>query len=182
MKSLVVIINGKPRSGKDKFVELCSKYTTVKNVSSIDLVREAFRIMNYIKKDDELAKNEVTRRAMSMMKTMSVELSEAPFRYCRDEIIRFVEKHTGIIFVHVREAKEIDKLVEFINSYKENHPDVPFDSLKLCIESENSEDVDNPSDLDVENTKYDLVIKNPGTEAPFEEIAQAFVEEQMSSF
>ena len=54
MKSLVVIINGKPMSGKDKFVELCGNYATVKNVSSIDLVKEAFRIMCYIKKSDEI--------------------------------------------------------------------------------------------------------------------------------
>ena len=182
MKSLVVIINGKPQTGKDKFVELCSKYATVKNVSSIDLVKEAFRIMCYIKKTDEIAKNDVTRRLLSMMKTMSIELNDAPFHYCRDEVVRFLEKHTGVIFVHIREAAEIKKLKEFVESYKENHSDLDFDIITLKIEADNAVNVDNPSDNDVDNYEYDLTLKNPGTEEAFDAMAKTFIEETLSSF
>lgn len=182
MKSLVVIINGKPKSGKDKFVDLCTKYATTKNVSSIDLVKEAFKIMCYIKKSDEIAKNDVTRRLMSMMKTMSIELNDAPFRYCRDEVVRFLEKHTGVVFVHIREAAEITKMKEFVDSYKANHENLNFDLITLKIESENSEDADNPSDNDVDNYTYDLTLKNPGTEEAFDAMAKTFIEEMLTSF
>lgn len=182
MKSLVVIINGKPMSGKDKFVELCGNYATVKNVSSIDLVKEAFRIMCYIKKSDEISKNDVTRRLMSMMKTMSIELNDAPFHYCRDEVVRFLEKHTGIIFVHIREAAEIAKLKEFVESYKENHSELNFDLMTLKIEYDQSVEADNPSDNDVDNYEYDMTLKNPGTEEAFDAMAKTFVEGTLSSF
>ncbi len=40
MKKEIIIINGTGGSGKDTFVELCSKYKKVKNTSSIDKVKK----------------------------------------------------------------------------------------------------------------------------------------------
>ena len=45
MEKRIVIINGSGGVGKDTFVELCGKFVEVKNISSVDKVKEAARIL-----------------------------------------------------------------------------------------------------------------------------------------
>ena len=45
MKKRVVIINGGGGSGKDTFVEFCAKHAKVINISSVDKVKEAAKIL-----------------------------------------------------------------------------------------------------------------------------------------
>ena len=45
MDKQVIIINGTGGSGKDTFVEYCSEFAKVTNISSVDKVKEAAKIL-----------------------------------------------------------------------------------------------------------------------------------------
>ena len=45
MDKKVIIINGTGGSGKDTFVEFCSEFKNVMNISSVDKVKEAASIL-----------------------------------------------------------------------------------------------------------------------------------------
>ena len=45
MEKRIIIINGSGGVGKDTFVEYCSEFTNVKNISSVDKVKEAAKIL-----------------------------------------------------------------------------------------------------------------------------------------
>ena len=45
MSKEIVIINGSGGVGKDAFVEFCNEFTCVKNISSVDKVKEAAKIL-----------------------------------------------------------------------------------------------------------------------------------------
>jgi len=47
MKKQIVVINGTGGSGKDTFVEFCSKYGKVMNFSSVDKVKEVARVIGW---------------------------------------------------------------------------------------------------------------------------------------
>jgi len=56
MQKQIIIINGTGGSGKDTFVEFCSEFTKVTNISSVDKVKEAAKILtdtygSYLKAD-----------------------------------------------------------------------------------------------------------------------------------
>ena len=45
MNKQVIIINGTGGSGKDTFVRFCSEFAKVTNISSVDKVKEAAKIL-----------------------------------------------------------------------------------------------------------------------------------------
>ena len=45
MSKEIVIINGSGGVGKDAFVEFCNEFTCVKNISSVDKVKEAAKVL-----------------------------------------------------------------------------------------------------------------------------------------
>ncbi len=47
MEKQIIIINGTGGSGKDTFVEFCSKYGSIMNFSSIDKVKEIATLIGW---------------------------------------------------------------------------------------------------------------------------------------
>ena len=45
MDKKIVVINGSGGVGKDTFVEFCSEFAKVKNISSVDKVKEAAKVL-----------------------------------------------------------------------------------------------------------------------------------------
>lgn len=110
-KQLVLAINGMARSGKDSFAEFSIEQLTSmenfsdvsgSNISSVDKVKELFTLMGWNgEKDDK------SRKGLSDLKDLWTEYNDGPFR----EILKYVmDSPSSIIFVHIREPKEIDKL------------------------------------------------------------------------
>ena len=57
MDKKIIIINGTGGSGKDTFVEFCSKYANVFNFSSIDKVKEIAKIIGWTGSKSEKDRN-----------------------------------------------------------------------------------------------------------------------------
>lgn len=74
MEKQIVIINGTGGSGKDTFVQFCSKYNKVMNFSSIDKVKEIARLIGWDGK-----KTEKDRKFLSDLKKLTTEYNDMAF-------------------------------------------------------------------------------------------------------
>lgn len=108
---LVVIINGKGGSGKDTMVEEALKEIDGVNVSSITPIKEIARLGGYAgSKDDK------DRKFLSDLKALFTEYNELPTRYLLGEYKKFVSNSClDVCFMHIREPKEIEKMVNALN-------------------------------------------------------------------
>ena len=162
MKKSIVVINGSGGVGKDTFVEFCNEFVNVKNISSVDKVKEAAKIL--VNWNGE--KDEKSRKLLSDLKKLSVEYNDYPTKYIEEQ---YDKLNDGIMFVHMREKEEIKKIKELLNA------------KTLLITSSRVEKIlTNYSDANVEDYNYDYNIKNDGTLEELRENAKKFVEELIS--
>lgn len=157
----VVVINGFPRSGKDTFVRLASKYALVMNYSSVDFVKEVARFAGW-----NGEKNLHTRKFLSDLKDLLTFLDDIPFKKIEERMRAFYNMgEQEILFIHIREPKEIEKLVKC-------YPDV----ITLLIKRPDSEhEFSNHADAMVEEYPYDFVVVNNSSLDFFESKAKEFV-------
>lgn len=167
MKKKVIIINGTGGSGKDTFVEFCAEHIGVKNVSSVDKIKEAALILGWDGKKDE-----ESRKFLSDLKKLAVEYKDCVFRYITDMYNEFMnDRENNIMFVHIREPEEIDKVK------------AEFDAITLLITNTNIEDItSNESDRRVYEYKYNFVIDNSGSLQDLAEEAFSFVNKMRLMF
>ena len=148
-KPMVIIINGKPRSGKDKFCEYAAEYMgdiLVENISSIDVVKHFAYMFGW-----DGSKTPENRKMLSDFKDFLSRYFNLPFKYITDNIK--LDRKSKFIFVHVREPDEIKKLRKWCldNSYE---------CITLFIKRNNNEDISNHADQNVGNYIYDLYVSN----------------------
>lgn len=158
----VIIINGVGGSGKDTFVKYCKDYLRnlyIKtfNLSTVDKVREAAKILGWDGKKDEKS-----RKFLSDLKDISTEYNSGPFNYINEQIRKNLNEN-NVFFVHSREPEEIYK---FKNYYNEK-------CLTLLIDR-GIEINSNHSDKNVKKFKYDIIIENSGSLAELKEKAIDF--------
>lgn len=154
----IVIINGSGGVGKDTFVNMCKKYNThIQNVSSIDIVKEVARGMNW--QDD---KTEKGRKFLSDLKNLWDNYNQGATNRTIQRVIRIMDLTriadtvNTTIFLHCRETEKIAFLKEKLSA------ECPV--ITLLITNENVEPItSNNSDADVFNYNYDVVISNDGT-------------------
>lgn len=161
----IVVINGSGGVGKDTFVELCSTYVKVKNISSVDKVKEAAHILTGWngEKDDK------SRKLLSDLKEMGIQYNDAPFLYITSMVEEFKSSEEEIMFIHIREAKEIEKCRK------------TFGAITLLITNKNVLAVTtNHSDKDVLDFNYDYHIENDGTIEELRDKAKDFVNQLKS--
>ena len=84
MDKNIIIINGTGGAGKDTFVSFCSEVEKVLNVSTVDKVKEAAKIL--VGWNGE--KDEVSRKLLVDLKRLSIEYNDAPTKY----ILEMAEK------------------------------------------------------------------------------------------
>lgn len=124
---LVVAINGMARSGKDTFAESSINLFNTndlagENFSSVDKVKELLGIMGW---DGE--KDDKSRKALSDLKDLWTEYNDGPF----NEILKKItESKAKIIFVHIREVPEIEKLKHWCNDNS-----IFFESIRVIRDS-----------------------------------------------
>ena len=161
MKKCIVIINGSGGVGKDTFIEYCNKFSIVKNISSVDMVKEAAKVLV----DWNGEKDEKSRKLLSDLKKLSIDYNDYPAKYIQEKSEEFLENNKeNIMFIHVREIEEIKKLKKILKA------------KTLLITSNRIEKIlSNSSDSNVENYDYDLYIANDGTMEELEEKAKKFV-------
>ena len=149
MDKSIVIINGSGGVGKDTFVDFCKEFVNVKNISSVDKVKEAAKILvNWNgEKDDK------SRKLLVDLKQLSIDYNDYPAKYIQEEAKKFKEdSNEQIMFVHIREIEEIKKIKKLVNA-----------KTLLITSNRVKKILTNTSDANVENYEYDYYIKNDGT-------------------
>lgn len=161
MNKKIVIINGSGGVGKDTFVEFCSEFTKIKNISSVDKVKEAAKIL--VGWNGE--KDEKSRKLLADLKQMSIEYNNYPITYIKEQADIFTENpEEAIMFIHIRETSEIEKVKKLLNA------------KTLLITSKRVKKIlTNASDANVEQYDYDYHIVNDGTLEELKEMARKFV-------
>lgn len=158
----VIIINGTGGAGKDTFVNFCSQITKVLNVSTVDKVKEAAKIL--VGWNGE--KDEVSRKLLVDLKQLSIAYNDAPTKYIVQKAEEFKNSDDRLMFVHIREADEIEKAKKLLNAKTLL---ITNPRVKLITS--------NDSDGKVNEYQYDYYIENDGTLEELKEKAIKFVEE-----
>ena len=148
MDKNIVIINGTGGAGKDTFVSFCSEVTGVLNVSTVDKVKEAAKIL--VGWNGE--KDEVSRKLLVDLKQLSVDYNDAPTKYICSMAENFRNSDNNLMFVHIREAVEIEKAKKLLNAKTLL---ITNPRVKLITS--------NDSDGKVNEYNYDYYIVNDGT-------------------
>ena len=166
----VVVINGTGGSGKDTFVEQCMNLTLekngyfIKNISSVDKVKEAAMIVGW-----NGAKEEKDRKFLSDFKQLVQEYNNNCFEYMKDQyddLVRSANETNleAILFLHIREIHEIKKAVEMFNA-----------KTLLVYNNRVKQIVSNESDANVFRYDYDYIILNDSTISELEKKAAIFM-------
>jgi hypothetical protein len=117
-RTKVVIINGTPQSGKDTLVNLATDYCNVNecanilNLSSVDPIKSVLAQFGW---DGE--KTDEIRDIMAGIKKLWVVAQNGPTMFLMNNILQFHMSHVGednIVFCHIREPEEINKLKSII--------------------------------------------------------------------
>lgn len=155
-RKIIIIINGKGGVGKDTLIKFTrSEYGGVSTVSAIDPIKEIARQYGYNESD----KNEKSRKFLSDLKRVFIEWNELPTQYLLSEIDRFFEdKNLFVLFVHIREITEIEKLKDALSKKNNNN----FKLITLLIKNNrvDKHTFGNSSDDNVEKYSYDFTYNN----------------------
>ena len=157
IKKLIVIINGKGTSGKDTICEIVSKEYSTINISSIDPIKIMIgsTIMRDVS-DIQIMKSDKYRKLLHDVKNALIEYDDTPLKYCVKYYYKFL-KHDSIeiMFVHIRESKEIQKFIDYLNVRNSNY-------MTLLVKSDRTKDkfYGNEADDDVDDFDYDMVYHN----------------------
>ena len=107
MKKLVVVINGAGGVGKDTLCGFAAEEYRVRNVSSVDPIKELARMAGW-----EGEKTDRARKMLSDLKRLFTEYNDLPLRYIREQYEQFLKSDEQVMFVHIREPEEIARFVE----------------------------------------------------------------------
>jgi len=159
MNKPVILINGTGGCGKDTFIDFCKDLAACRNISTVDRVKEAGRMLGW-----EGAKTDRDRKFLSDLKKLAVQYSDHAFRYIVREIDSFLHDNLyDILFFHSREPEEIKRFKNIGCS-------------TLLITNSNVEIIkSNYSDGNVLNFDYDYVIDNSGSPEELRLKAHEFV-------
>lgn len=166
----IIVINGRPRAGKDTFVEFCQKHCNwCLNVSTVDFVK---KVANYCGWDG--TKTPENRKFLSDLKDLLTQWDDIPYKQVCNEIALFQNRvrmydfdpeTDAIAFVHCREPKEIARLCEELGAQ----------SLLITRDEIETNDQSNHADAEVYNYSYDYMIPNENTLQDLEEAAVRFL-------
>lgn len=159
MKKTVIIINGSGGAGKDTLCEIAGKYYRVMNVSSIDPIKK-IALENGWNGD----KTEKSRKFLADLKSLFVEYNDLPLCYLMEQYEVFKTGDDEIMFVHIREPKEIEKFKAAL----ENH----CKTLLVRGRKGARTEWNNASDDAVEEYDYDVYYEN---DKPLEEAEMDFI-------
>ena len=146
MEKTVIVINGRGGVGKDTLCDAAALRYKVMNVSSITPIKNIALANGW-----DGGKDAKSRKFLSDLKQLFTEYNELPTIYLYNCYEEFMAGDGELMFVHIREPKEIDKFKERI----------PTRCVTLLVEREQmSADWGNASDDEVNCYEYDYVYQN----------------------
>lgn len=160
MNKQVIIINGTGGSGKDTFVRFCSEFAKVTNISSVDRVKEAAKIL--VGWNGE--KNEKARKLLVDLKQLSIKYNDYPTKYIQEQYKIFEKSDSQYLFIHIREIEEIEKIKKLLNA-----------KTLLVLNSRVALITSNSSDANVYKYEYDYKIENSGSLEDLKQKAKEFI-------
>ena len=183
-RTKVVIINGKPQSGKDTFCKYAQGYcdddesANTLIISSVDPLKEMLTQLGW-----DGTKTDKIRDMLMDMKQLWVQNQDGPTMFLFNNILEFHKACTGednIVFVHIREPEEIKKLVNALTGFES----MGIDVISLLIIRGSGEDIPNQpaetrrSDDEalINNYEYDVTINNDEDLIKLQELAAEFVD------
>lgn len=166
----VVVINGYPRTGKTTFTDICCEiaFPYGKNLSTVDFIKEIATLAGW-----DGTKDEKNRKFLSDLKQLMTDWDEVPMKKLKEAMedhmtelaFNDFDPNKAIFFVHCREPKEIQKLVDEFNAV-----------TVIVSRDEVEENLSNESDKNVELFYYDVEVKNNASIQHLELTAKAFIE------
>ena len=163
------IINGRPRSGKDTFVNFCLEELGAfgKLISTVDFVKKIATECGW-----DGTKDLKNRKFLSDLKDLLTNWGDVPYKKTLQEIDMFKfdldcwnVSDKGVVFIMCREPKEIERFERELNAK----------SLLIRRASVEFEQQSNHADSEVLNHKYDYIIENNGTVDELKEKAKEFL-------
>lgn len=183
-RTKVVIINGKPQSGKDTFCGFAQGYcdddesANTLIISSVDPLKEMLAQLGW-----DGTKTDEIRDMLMCMKQLWVQNQDGPTMFLFNNILEFHKACTGednIVFVHIREPEEVKKLVNALTGFES----MGIDVISLLVVRKGGEDTPNQpaetrrSDDEalINSYEYDVTINNDEDLIKLQELAAEFVD------
>lgn len=183
-RTKVVIINGKPQSGKDTFCKYAQGYcdddesANTLIISSVDPLKEMLTQLGW-----DGTKTDKIRDMLMDMKQLWVQNQDGPTMFLFNNILEFHKACTGednIVFVHIREPEEIKKLVNALTGFES----MGINVISLLVIRKGEEDTPNQpaetrrSDDEalINSYEYDVTINNDEDLIKLQELAAEFVD------
>ena len=151
MKKVAIVINGAGGVGKDTLCELAAKHFKVMNISSITPIKEIAALCGW-----DGTKDNKSRKFLSDLKNLCVEYNDFPTSWAKARYDEFLLSDDEILFVHIREPKEIEK---FVSATGGNAATLLIRGGKRM----SNEKYGNASDDGVEDYPYDYYFLNENT-------------------
>ena len=149
MKRLVIVVNGKGGVGKDTLCSIASKYFDTMTISSIDPIKKIALTNGWDGKKDLKS-----RKFLSDLKELFTEFNNLSQNYLLQKYDEFVNSRRDILFVHIREPKDIEKFNTEILKKGDT-------CLTLLVKSDRIlENYGNVADDNVEDYNYDIIYDN----------------------
>ena len=183
-RTKVIIINGKPQSGKDTFCKYAQGYcdddesANTLIISSVDPLKEMLTQLGW-----DGTKTDKIRDMLMDMKQLWIQNQDGPTMFLFNNILEFHKACTGednIVFVHIREPEEIKKLVNALTGFES----MGIDVISLLVIRKGGEDTPNQpaetrrSDDEalINSYEYDVTINNDEDLIMLQELAAEFVD------
>lgn len=164
------IVNGKPTSGKDTFVNFClDKLDAYGDVlSSVEPIKEMAKQYGWNSEKDVFSRN-----SLAQIKEILDDWLNATFVITRDRLFglnNFAESYNlpsekFVLFIFVREPHNIEQIVNKLNA------------KTILVQRDVICDITNDADGCTENWNYDYIIDNNGTIDELKLLADRFVKE-----
>lgn len=163
---IVVLIGGVAKSGKSTFINYCKNYISgVYEESTIDPCKDVVSYMNKLESEyhscgnleyEIKEKTDKYRTLLSKMKELWCDIDDGPNEITCGEIRWILEngEHPAIIFINVREPKQIEHLKNKISN------DLRCIVLTLAVVKYSEEQFSNESDNITLDYNYDTYIQN----------------------
>lgn len=146
----IVVINGKGGVGKDTLCDFVWDKYEIRNVSSVDPIKQIARQVGWSSKSLE------GRKFLSDLKLLCTNYNDYPFIYLMEQVDYFLaDEDQEVMFVHIREPEEIAK---FVKGCEEENGIKP---LTMLVRRDTGTQVyGNMADDNVENYSYDIYFDN----------------------
>lgn len=157
---VILIVNGRPRAGKDTFANILNEFIPVYKYSIIDKVKVLAYISGWRGQKDER-----DRKYLYELKKLTDEYCEMSYKDVLKRIEMFYENKIKeeILIIDVRDPDEMARLVEDTNAFT------------VYIDNKNVPAItSNPADANVDKGEYDFGIDNNGTLEEFRDTIAQF--------